>query len=272
MNKYLVIFMSHDIDDFIIDNYNKLKSELPDGYDIIWYLDDVCDKELPEGIRFIKHPHKLVIDNIHFNKIGWKMYNPTKYCEIMYDELEWFKKYDYYWFIEWDVYFNGSWKDFFSTIDKSHNEDLITSYISKHKHKDGWYMWRRKIFNTNPHFYYQNKHIDLELDGDYIQIKSLNPVFRLSNNGLKIIKEYNYDNLKYYNHELYIPTIIYNAKLKIISLEQINSDEEFISDLNYIDSVKDYNWDVDFKDVSEMNKPLKLFCNYKGPYFVRTFD
>ena len=125
-NKILVLYVSHFINDFSLEQYYKLKNELPDKYDIVWWLDDTCKDTLPLHINFIKFPHKSI-------KCFGSWINPMKYMETYYLNNAWFRKYDYYWIVEYDVYFNGNWSYFFNTVDK-YNEDLVCSSLTMYNH------------------------------------------------------------------------------------------------------------------------------------------
>lgn len=250
-NKYLILYVAHFINDFSLSQYYKLKNELPDGYDIVWWLDDNCRDNLIDGIKFVKFPHNSIINNS-------STISPTRYFENIFLNINDYKNYKYYWFIEYDNYYNGNWKTFFNDVDNNCNADLVCTNFKHIKkecvNKSDWF-WKR--------------------NATYEQYSSILSLYRLSNIAMETIAKYNQDDLKSYIYELYVPTIIYNNNLTFANLnnnnQTFNMDEEtkdyfnyFSNDgLGYIDSKKDFWWNVTFYDKNEMTKPNKLYTRYK---------
>ena len=257
-NKFLVLYVSHFINDFSLAQFYKLKNELPAGYKLVWWLDDNCKDELIPDIEFIKFPHS----SIDCRGYGW--INPMKYMENYYLENEWFRNFDYYWIVEYDVYFNGNWQYFFETVDK-YNEDLVCSALS---------IYKRSMpvpFFCGKNFY---NHFDKIL-------KSYISLYRISKKALEVISNYNESDIKSYLYEVYIPTILYKYNLTFLSLNkekfilednnyqyeygtEIKRITHYYDDTGFIDNaVNDFWWNATFYQKHEMNKPNKLFTRYK---------
>lgn len=255
MKKILVLYVAHFINDFSLSQYYKLKNELPDGYDIVWWLDDSCKSEIPniiEGIKFIKFPHDSII--INNEEYKW-LINPTKYMEYLFEHDNNFASYDYYWICEYDVYYNGNWKNFFTTCDQ-YNEDLIGANM--------WYYDKQyMIEHMNESF------VPKEIYETYDKvIKSTISLYRISNKGMKTIVEHNKDNIKKYLYEVYIPTILYKNGLSLLGLncERFWHDEiqNRYDDVKFIDCLReDFYFDSLFTKKSQMNKHNKLFTRFK---------
>ena len=254
MKKILVIYAAHFINDFSLSQYYKLKNELPEGYDIVWWLDDNYDGNLIDGIEFIRFPHHTIKSVFKY----W--FNPMKYMETYYTKNESFRNYDYYWIVEYDVYFNGNWKYFFETVDK-YDEDLVCSALTMYKCDSYIEFFGEKSFY------------------DYFDkiFKSYISIYRISNKALKTIIDYNDCDIKKYLYEVYIPTILYKKGLSFLSLNKeryIISDnhlydysidfQNYYDDTCFIDdAVNDFWYDKIFTHKSQMNKQNKLYTRYK---------
>ena len=269
-DKFLVLYAAHFINDFSLSQYYKLKNELPNGYDIVWWLDDTCTSEeqnIFKDIKFIKFPHYT----IHPRPLRQWWVNPMKYMEVLYKEDNWFNSYDYYWIVEYDVYFSGNWNYFFNTVDK-YKEDLVGSTFT---------MYKNDII---PHSY-KNNYI-FHLKNLHKRIKSFISIYRISNKALKFLSDFepidlcNRFDVRNYLYEIYIPTILYNNGYSILSLnsEKIERKDERYDEYDYsnIDFVNYYDdcgfiddaidtfwWNVTFFNKDEMNKPNKLYTRYK---------
>lgn len=270
-NKYLVLYVAHFVNHFSLTQYYKLKNELPEGYDLVWWLDDTCTSKLQtiKFIKFIKFPHS----SIHPDHIDECWINPMKYMEVLYKEDNWFNSYDYYWIVEYDVYFSGNWKYFFNTVDK-YKEDLVGSAFTMYK-------------NDNiPHSYKDNS--IFEYNNLHKRIKSYISIYRISNKALKFLSDYgdinfnDINDVRNYLYEIYVPTILYNNGYSILSLNSekiIIKDERYnefdYSNINFVnyyddcgfidDAINTFWWNVTFYDKDKMNKPNKLYTRYK-PY------
>lgn len=263
--KILVLFSCHFINSFSLSQYNKLKNELPKGYDLYWWIDNICkDKKINE-IKFIEFPH-YTITSKPLSRTNF--FNPTKYVETYFINNEWFRKYDFYWVVEYDVYFSGNWGVFFYTVDK-YNEDLVGSSFLMYNDNAKIHSFRDG--NT--------------FDSFKFKIKSTLSIYRLSNRALKYISFYKKDsslmdcnNIKNYLYEVYIPTLLYNKGYSLLGLnaeenklelenENYRHDIDFVNfyeDTKFInDTINTFWWDVTFFNVEDMKCANKLYTRYK---------
>lgn len=262
--KILVLYVAHFINDFSLSQYYKLKNELLDGYDIVWWLDDSCEDEKLDNIQFIEFPHHYISPKPLQNTT---LFNPMKYMEPYFNNNDWFRKYDFYWIVEYDVYFSGNWSIFFNAVDK-YDEDLVGSALTIYK-------------DTQTPISFG----DIKFDNFRYKIKSYISIYRISNRAMKYISNYSYidlnnmNDIRNYLYEIYIPTMLYNNGYTLLSLNS----EKFIKELgnymydysnmdfvNYYDeckfidnAVETFWWDVKFNNINEMNIPNKLYTRYK---------
>lgn len=250
-NPNVILYIAHYIDEFTIEQYNKLKSELPERFDLYWWPDDNCCTELPNGIDFIKFSHSTIFSY----KDKFNFYNPFRSIELLYQENEWFNKYKYYYIVEYDVYFNGNWKDLFITLQK-YDDDLIGSHIYKY---DKEYMATNIYEQFLPLEYYTQNEFDI--------VKGCVSFMRISNKALRTIVYYNKNDIKDYLYEIYVPTIINMNNMKIMSITDFRIDrDDFVNyypDTGFIDDFYDFHCSTIFTDKSQMNKPNKLYTRYK---------
>ena len=229
----IVFYIAHEINDFTKAQYLKLKSQLPGGYDLIWWLDDSCRDIRPGSIKFVRFPHDSI------NNTGGYI-SPTRYFEKWWEKEK--PKYSFYWFIEYDVYFSGRWDDLILRVDLDYPEkDLVASYVNTNENTK-WGHWKEDI--------------------KYKQIKSCLSVYRLTERGAKMLCFWNKDNIKNYIYELYIPTVIYHSGGSIVSLDQEESDKLFREDLDYVNT-KNYYVGKEFTNPSQMSEPGKLYTTFK---------
>lgn len=107
--------------------------------------------------------------------------------------------YDFYWLIEYDVRFSGDWRDFFRYFAHS-NADLLTCDIRSYIEKPNWSWWELK---------HPSKNIPLRK-----RYASFNPIYRISNRGLKLIDRLQREGWSGH-HEVLLPTLLYNHGLRL---------------------------------------------------------
>lgn len=81
--------------------------------------------------------------------------------------------YDYYWIIEGDVFFNGLWKYFFKSFSLDMS-DMLSSYVTYYHEDREWPWW-------------DSLRVKGETIGKSDYVRSLNPIYRLSNRALDVI-------------------------------------------------------------------------------------
>lgn len=267
--KIIVLYYCHFINDFSLSQYYKLKNELPEGYDICWFLDNSCKDHRIEGINYVEFPHECLrskpLTNVYY-------YNVTKYVEQFFVNNEVFRKYDYYWIVEYDIYFSGNWSIFFNTIDK-YDEDLVGTTFNIYKQNGYMHSF---VFGNN-------------FDEFKTKIKSFIPIYRISNRALNYISNYNkdkeldeYEDITKYLYEIYIPTLLHDVGYTILSLNSekdtdipnnenhlfrfdLNTDFiHYYDDTGFIDNaMQTFWWNKTFYNKKEMNVKNKLYHRFK---------
>lgn len=109
-------------------------------------------------------------------------------------------EYDYYWVIEDDVRFSGDWAIFFEAF-KDADQDFLSSHLRTYEEEKHWFWWRAWGHPDHP--------IPREQ-----YIRSFNPIYRLSRQGLSFIQRCLSDGW-YGHHEVLIPTLLHLNQYKI---------------------------------------------------------
>lgn len=201
-NKQVVLLMAHCINDFILNQFNKLKNDLERvRYDVFL----IVNTNEP-----VYYEYELLRANglsdyiIYFNgkdllSMGYHPYSSKMIpgsCHFpLFKFYHRFPSYSFYWLIEYDVYFTSNWS---CLIDFYFNKPY--SFISSHIEKftlgvnDNWYWWKS----------FKNSGFDLQHC-----YKSFNPIYRISNLALEKLDLYL--RLQFTAHsELLIATFLIN--------------------------------------------------------------
>jgi len=133
-------------------------------------------------------------------------------------------KYDYFYFIEDDVYskdFN-SFNKLFNILD-NYNHDLVSNDIEFKRNSKHWFWWHK-----------YHKH----------EIKSFNPLCRLSKQLLELIIKYSYENKKLIFHEILFASIAFINNLNILDFKDIKEYSDIFGIFRYrpkisIDQIND---------------------------------
>ena len=213
MAKVAVLYLSHIINEESIQRFHLIENGLDDNHDLYWCLDVTKNSyfERPNNINFIDFTVQELYQK--FKNNGWFHRIPTMLMNVnlvMYKFYEEYPEYDYYWQIENDVIYYGDWKDFFERVEKS-DSDLLSAVLEKKSDKNKSWMWW----------------VDA-VDADIEYIKSFNPIYRISNDGIKMVKSF----LTKHNgmfFEVFLPTAIFNEGGVI---EDFGGKDEFVKDEN----------------------------------------
>lgn len=211
MAKVAVLYISHIINEESIKRFKLIEKGLDENHDLYWCLDVTKDKhpERPDKINFIDFTVQELYQK--FAGKGWFHRIPTMLMNvnlIMYRFFEENQEYDYYWQIENDVIYYGDWKDFFQRVEES-DSDLLSAVLEKKSEKNKSWMWW----------------IDAVDDGiEYI--KSFNPIYRISNAGIKMVQKFleKHDGMFF---EVFLPTAIVNEGGVI---EDFGGKDEFVKE------------------------------------------
>ena len=126
-----------------------------------------------------------------------------------------YNRYKFVYFIEDDVY-SKNFQTFLNLIDlhSNHTEDLIASDIGSRIDQPGWYWWKDKDVIK----YYQ-------------QLKSFNPLCRLSNKLINYVEKFFLENNQFCFHETLFASLAINNNLKILYYKK--DDNPYISTIRW---------------------------------------
>lgn len=240
--------MCHFVNDFSIDQYNRLRKAITNNYDIFYCTDAKYEKEITsKGISNICYNSSKIL-----SKDG--AWNPFLILETAFAKIQ---KYDYYYLIEYDVYCND-WNNLFKELEKS-TDDLLAAYIKKLSYSSNTeWMWVNNYVSEHP--------VCLDDNIEYM-LKSCVSFLRVSQSAIDFISNYDKSDIVNYIYEMYIPTLLYNYgfSVKSLSSDQHEDDGEF-NYKNFIEP-KNYYHSLSFNNYKTMDKiaddEIKLFTCYK---------
>lgn len=155
-------------------------TELEDSTKLMDYLNFKFTDEMLASLGYNRIGNSLLPGNNHFPLLAFYLQNPD---------------YDNYWLIENDVYFHGYWKQFFDTF-QNDKSDYISAHIKYFAEVPFWNWW-----GTLEH---PTKKISINS-----RLKAFNPIYRLSQRGIKLIHIALKDQWKGH-HEVLIPSLLLN--------------------------------------------------------------
>lgn len=197
-NQTAFLLASHKLDDYIIEQYNKLRKATEGIGDLYLLIENGISEHIPQDVLF----YSFTVDTL--NELG---YEPIAETIVPgsnhFQVLQFYKEhpeYNYYWNIEYDVYFNGDWRYLFGGYEFV-DSDFISSHIAHYHDLPSWMWWSSMQLKT----------LSIPLT-DFI--RSFNPIYRISNMALKrldaVLKQHNAG-----HHEVFIPTVLYNSGFSI---------------------------------------------------------
>lgn len=145
-----VVFITHILDETVLDRFEKLDREAPSGTDVYFLLDlaNKTNNELRRARKAVGEQLVLFdetdITDVEFPN-PWA--DPTQ-RDLTPGNLDLLYLYfgtarpDYsrYWFIEYDVVYTGSWMDIFQAFEHS-DVDLLGTTLQPHAVRPSWYWW-----------------------------------------------------------------------------------------------------------------------------------
>lgn len=212
MKRNALLFITHKVDDKIIELFGQLKRETSEreGFDLFLVYngnEGNCHKDVEK----FNHDKVFYFNEDVVNECGFKMHYYYPYNQkffghnVEYSFLTFFRKnnnYDYYWIIEYDVLFNGNWNTFFDYFEDK-DTDFITNYIGSVKNA----MNKLKMWKEQFGKFLWLKTLNIPLENRY---RSLNCIFRISNRAMKYVVDL-YDKGNYGFYEIFMVTVLKNA-------------------------------------------------------------
>ena len=191
----VILFTTHLLDEYIIAQYRKLRSEtvdlglraillaqedtinredVPDDIDCYWFSVESLNELDYEPIE-----ETIVPGSNHFATLQFYKAHPD---------------YAYYWTVEFDVCFSGNWQTFFEAFEDVET-DFLSTHIQRIDENRSWPWWH-SLYPTS----------DLTVPRtEYI--KSFNPIYRLSNAAIAKLDELLTAGHRGH-HELLVPTLL----------------------------------------------------------------
>ena len=203
-NKSAVLFITHDINCVVDENFTHLKNGIPDNYDLFYCCPDHIDvsEKTCDGFEYFQYDNSTVSKGIDPD-LGFMWFNPLRVLERFHDIH--YGKYAFYYVVEFDVY-TPDWCAIFDIIENGNfnDTDLLASYIYRLGNDNGWCYYRRYI----------GKHPDDNRDF----LSSLLSFMRISYDGMCCVKSHLNDDICNDIQEMYYPTLLYNDGYTIKSL------------------------------------------------------
>jgi hypothetical protein len=193
MKKQVILLSTHILNEYILEQYRKL-SRVADKYIDLFLLIEMDANEgsnLLEGIQYYPFNEEM-LNQLNYEPVAETIIPGSNHFAVLLFYRS-YPHYKYYWNIEYDVIFNGNWSllfDHFTAIEF----DFISSHLKEQPLCPNWYWWQSLHLKT----------LSIPL---HLQIKSFNPIYRLSNNAIKeldrLLSEGNSG-----HHEVLIPTVL----------------------------------------------------------------
>lgn len=201
-----ILFLSDKSSKWIINLFKPLSS-IDNAHTDVFFLYHKRDNSVPDEIRQLNHYTftNEVLTNLGYTPIEDSLVPGSNHFPLMKFYSD-YPGYDYYWVIEDDVIFNGDWNYFFDSF-KDNQSDFISSYLQHEMESPGWYWWNTLV------------------TGNEVcekKICSFNPVYRLSNQALRLIDTALKSGWKGH-HEVLIPTLLAHHGLKILDMGNTGS-------------------------------------------------
>ena len=221
--KNCICYLSHIINEDIVNHFLKLKNEVKTTHDVYFIFDSnshdyAKTKKYSNIINFI-----YINSSTELNELGYERLCPENTRGIAYWYLQYFvnklghKEYDYYWLMEYDVIFNGDYNIFFNDIDNNIFNDFVTQSIESYNDNLEWWWW-----NNYTDFIPEQKYYNYDLSN---LLHSFNPIFRLSKNAILFIDNFLKINKINGHYEYLLITLLFNNGFSIFS---INNDKQLL--------------------------------------------
>lgn len=214
--KNLICFISHIINNEIVDLFKEISLGIPEDSDIIFVSPTSLDKRSDlSRLSEIRNFMKFGLDEIEDSLIDQNTY--TFKSQLIFKKIYdlFFDKYNYYYLIEYDVRFNGDWSYLFQTLNRL-NEDLVCSHLSYYNsiYEGGPYpRWKlKKMFS-------KEDRLIMDEFGEITEnlCFSFLPFCRLSNRLMRVVNNYykTFDGF----FEIVIPTLCIENDFSPVDLD-----------------------------------------------------
>lgn len=222
--KQLVCYLTHKIDDFVLDQYRKLKTALnSDEYDVVMIFNSFKmsaeEIELPSEIdhfhiqdceqltTYKQQGFKFFMDfnSPKFLKPDMHKFFSGTYALFSYLDSIDYSEYDFVYYMEFDVYYNGNIKEMFDDFATNLKDyDMLTSKIRTYFQSTNWWWFDNNVdadIRTNREW-------DIPLEE---WKRSVNPLTRFSTKAIDLLfKHYKTGPVKFFEF-FWITVISFNG-------------------------------------------------------------
>lgn len=201
--KNVVLLSTHIVNEYVLQKYRKLYSDLgKDYYDIILLLnmDDGDEWDIPDDVVcFITNSES--INELRYEPIEETLLPGSCHFPVLrfYSDKPLYK---FYWFVEYDVEFTGSWQILMKDCDENlWDYGLLSCYIERYNEEK----------NKNWPWWYRSNNVGFVLEDC---VKGFNPICRYSNAALSYLDHY--QKMGHFAHsEVLITTCLYHGGFRI---------------------------------------------------------
>jgi hypothetical protein len=192
--KTIFMFMCHTFNEGLLKEHQKIVKATK-GLGETCLLFHQREEKLPSKL---KKQRKYLFTDQSLAKLNYPMLRKSLvegYCH--FPLLQFFldhPDYDFYWLIEYDVRFSGDWRKFFKYFSRS-KADFLACDIRSYADQPKWPWWELKHPSEN-----------IPLQQRYA---SFEPIYRISNRGLKLIHDSLRDGWRGHQ-EVILPTLLYH--------------------------------------------------------------
>lgn len=200
--KNAVLFIAHKVSERILENYNKISSQLSgELYDVVWIAAcDNFDRQKLTTTFNARNYTSIDFDSLGYRSIVYTLTPGSTHYPIFRFFLD-NPQYRHYWFIEYDVVFAGKWNTLMNDCDENLDDyDFLSCHIEKYGEENKEWPWWHNCNNCG---YALDK-----------CVKGFNPICRYSNRALALLNSYMKEGHSAHS-EVMITTCLYNHGMKI---------------------------------------------------------
>ena len=179
MMRNAILFSSHLLDDVVLARLNKLRSEVPAGFEVYFFFDEAKLRKKD----VLRHARAPALEHGNDSWMKYKKANryfttkiPGNEDGMLLGAFHRMPRHDYYWYLEYDVVYSGNWKGFFAEFDEN-SADMLSTNISRHDEIPDWPLWKSVEMPDG---------MDLPKN---LWLRSFNPILRLSHRAMEVLTE-----------------------------------------------------------------------------------
>ena len=202
VSKQAVLFLSHVIDEQVLQRFYKLYESSHFNYDVYLGLHNESNEEPVISYGQLYSFRLIDFATLNYSPHGKTLYHNTNY--VMQKFRKDYPIYDYYWFVEYDVVFTGEWAFLFDYY-ANKRYDFISSHIEFHNETNNqWCWWNRTTWGET-------------ILPKHRLLKSFNPICRYSSAALDFLDKFLQQGVNGH-FETIIATALYNYNYSLVDM------------------------------------------------------